>query len=141
MTDAVIEDIVVSGDGGHFLVLLRAGEEDLLPIVIDAFQATALVQAREGRKGERPGPHDLMLASWELLGVKLERVQITDLTDDTFFAVVVLEKSGLHFDLDARPSDALILAASAGCPIQVSTKVLQENAFVDLDPLDDSFEA
>lgn len=129
-------------DGGtHFLVMLRAGGEDLLPIVIDETQAYAILAAREGHDPARPGTHDLLLSVISLLGAELKRVEVTDLKDGVFYGQVVLERNGVDFEVDARPSDALALAARAGCRITVAEKVLEENAFAEDGDEGGSFEA
>jgi len=129
-------------DGGtHFLVMLRAAGKDLLPIVIDETQAYALLAAREGHDPARPGTHDLLLSVVSLLGAELKRVEVTDLKDGVFFGQVVLERNGVQFDVDARPSDALALAARAGCQILVADGVLEENAFAEDDGEGGGFEA
>lgn len=131
----------MSGEGTHFLVLLRTVEDEILPIVIDHLQAMSLVSARMGEKPERPHTHDLMLSTIEMLGATVERVEITDLKDGTFFGQVVLHRAGIAIDLDARPSDALALAARADCPILVAKQVMELHAFTDDLSSEDGFEA
>jgi len=121
-------------DGGtHFLVMLHAGGEGLLPIVIDETQAYALLAAREGHDPARPGTHDLLQSVITLLGSELKRVEVTELRDGIFYGQIVLERNGVEFEVDARPSDALALAARAGCQILVAEQVLTENAFAEDD--------
>src|SRR3990172_6148849 len=111
MIEVTVEDIAVSGDdGARFLVLLKAPGGDLLPIVVDALQALAIAAGRQEERPERPLTHDLMLSTLELLGASLQKVEITDLVEGTYYAMLVLERQGMRFDVDARPSDALALA-------------------------------
>lgn len=132
MVEVKLEDIAVSGeDGARFLVLLSAPNGTLLPIVIDALQALSIASGRASERPERPMTHDLMLSMLGLLDATLERVEITDLVDGTYFAVVVVARHGVAFDMDARPSDALALAVRAGCPIWVSEKVLEASGLSD----------
>lgn len=132
MVEVVLEDIAVSGeDGARFLVLLKAPTGELLPIVIDAMQAVSIVAARNSERSARPMTHDLMLSMLELLGASVLRVEVTELIEGTFFAVLVLERQGVRFDLDARPSDALALAARVGCPILVAEQVLEASGLSD----------
>ena len=132
MIEVTLEDIAVSGeDGARFLVLLKAPSGDLLPIVIDALQAVAIAAGRHGERHERPLTHDLYLSTLELLGAALVRVEITDLSEATFFATVVLERQGVRYDVDARPSDALALAVRAGCSIWVAEHVLEASGLSD----------
>ena len=131
MVPVTLEDIAVSGDENQFLVLLKGPDGDLLPIVIDAMQALAIAAGRAGEGPGRPLTHDLMLSMLELLGAKVSRVEITDVADGTYYAMLVLERQGVHLDLDARPSDALALAVRTGAAIFVAPHVLEQNALSD----------
>jgi bifunctional DNase/RNase len=131
-----LDDIAVAGDGNRFLVLLRTeeGEGDdgasvkVLPIVVDAMQAIAIAAGSNGKSPERPLTHDLMLSMVTAMGATVERVEVNDLRDGTYFATVWLERSGLPFEIDARPSDALALAVRAKVPIFVAEQVLETSA-------------
>ena len=131
MIEVSLEDIAVSGDENQFLVLLKGPEGDLLPIVIDAMQALAIAAGRAGEGPGRPLTHDLILSMLERLGAKVSRVEITDVAEGTYFAMLVLERGGVHLDVDARPSDALALAVRTGAPIFVAPHVLEQNALSD----------
>lgn len=126
-----LEDIAVSADENQFLVLLRSEKGELLPIQIDALQAIAIAAGRSAEKTERPLTHDLLVSVLEMLGATVARVEITDLIEGTFFSMLVLERSGVQFDVDARPSDALAVAARTQAPIFVAEHVLEENSLRD----------
>lgn len=136
MVEAHVEDIAMSGEGGHFVVLLRTGDGDVLPIVIDGLQAMSLLAARMEDPPERPNTHDLMVSVLDMLGASVQRVEITDLRDGTYFALLVLEKGGVSYDIDARPSDAIALAVRTGSPIYIAPRVIEQHAFSE-DPLHD----
>lgn len=131
MVRVELEDVAVSADENQFLVLLRGGKGELLPIEIDALQAISIAAGRSGDKPERPLTHDLLVSVLEMLGAQIARVEVTDLVDGTFFAMLVLERSGVQFEVDARPSDALALAVRTKAPIFVAEHVLDENALRD----------
>jgi uncharacterized protein len=131
MVEVTLEDIAVSGDENQFLVLLKAPGGELLPIVIDAMQAIAIAAGRTSEKPERPLTHDLMLSLLELLDARVARVEITDMVGGTYYAMLVLERSGVHLDVDARPSDALALAVRTRSPIFVADHVLEQNGLSD----------
>lgn len=138
MVEAQLEDIAVSGDGSQILMLLKTEESgEVLPIVIDMAQAVSIAMARSGETAQRPLTHDLMLTTLGLFDAKVSRIEITDLVEGTFYAMLVLERQGVRFDVDARPSDALALAVRAGAPIFIAEHVLERNALSD-DLLDDS---
>jgi uncharacterized protein len=132
MIEVTVEDIAVSGDdAARFLVLLKAPGGDLLPIVVDALQALAIAAGRQEERPARPLTHDLMLSALELLGASLQKVEITDLVEGTYYAMLVLERQGMRYDVDARPSDALALAVRAKCPVFVAEHVLEANGLSD----------
>jgi len=131
MVEAVLEDIAVAADGNQFLVLLKAGDDNILPIVIDPMQAMAIAAGRGEDLTERPLTHDLMVSVLDLFDVKVARVEITDLIEGTYYAMLVLERRGVHFEVDARPSDALALAVRVGAPILIAEHVVEQNARTD----------
>jgi uncharacterized protein len=131
MVEVTLEDIAVSGDENQFLVLLKAPGGELLPIVIDAMQAISIAAGRAAEKPARPLTHDLVLSMLELLGATIARVEITDMIDGTYYAMLVLERSGVHLDVDARPSDALALAVRTDARIFVAQRVLEQNGLSD----------
>lgn len=142
MINAVIEDIAMSGEGNHFLVLLRTDADEILPIVVDSLQAMSIIAARVDEPPERPLTHDLMISMIDMLGARLVRVAITDLNEGTFYAHIVLDRGGVEVELDARPSDALALAArDKSCPILVSKAVMALHAFTDDMSGDEGFKA
>lgn len=131
MVRVELEEIAVSGDENQFLALLRSPDGEILPIQIDAMQAIAIAAGRSRESLERPLTHDLMVSVLELLGVKLSRIEVTDLRDGTYYALLMLDRSGVTFEVDARPSDALALAVRVGAPIFVATHVLEHSGLRD----------
>ncbi len=107
------------------------GDGDILPIVIDAVQAISIAAGRSGDAVERPLTHDLLVSTIEMLGGSVERIEITDMVDGTYYAMLVLERSGIRLEIDARPSDALALAVRVGAPIFVAEHVLEQNALAE----------
>lgn len=128
MVEAHVEDIAVSGDDSQFLVLLKTEGGDILPIVIDAMQAISIAAGRSEDRIERPMTHDLMVSMLEMLDAEVVRVEITDMVESTYYAMLVLERSGVKLEIDARPSDALALAVRVGAQVFVAEHVLEQNA-------------
>lgn len=129
-----LDDIAVSGEGKQFLLLLRPDDEDdtrVLPIVVDALQALAIAAGRNGDKPARPMTHDLILSLLEVMGASVAQVEITDLSEGTFYAMLGVERGGVRFDVDARPSDAVAVAVRSDAPILVSEHVLEASALDD----------
>ncbi len=128
-----LEGIAVSGDENQFLALLRAPGGEVLPISIDSGQAISIAAGRGSERPERPLTHDLVMSILELLDATVERVEITALEEGVFFASLVLARSGVSFEVDARPSDAMALAVRAGAPVFVAESVIEAAAMRDDD--------
>jgi bifunctional DNase/RNase len=77
--------------------------------------------------------HDLIRSFADHLGVRIERIVITDVKSSTYYASIAFASKGLHRTLDARPSDAIALALRAGCPIYATQDVLNRRTAVHLD--------
>lgn len=133
MVKVELEGIAVSGDENQFLALLRAPSGELVPIRIDSMQAISIAAGRSSERPERPLTHDLMTSILELLDATLERVDVTDLKDGVFYAMLVLERSGVRFEVDARPSDAMALAVRTNAPVYVAERVVELAAMRDDD--------
>jgi bifunctional DNase/RNase len=111
------------------IVLLR--EESgarFLPIFIGSPEATAIVYALQGLETPRPMTHDLFKTVLDDLDAKLEKVEITELNNGTFFAEIELERGGETTRISSRPSDAIALAVRYGgaIPIFADEAVLEE---------------
>ena len=112
------------------IVVLKGVEtETILPIWVGAFEANAIALEIEKVVPQRPMTHDLLRNLIVQSGLQAERVIVTDLLDNTFYAVVeLIDKNGEIVSLDARPSDAIALALRLDCPIYVDQKVLDVSA-------------
>lgn len=111
------------------VVLKGVDSETVLPIWVGAFEANAIALEIEKVVPQRPMTHDLLRNLIVECGLSASRVIITDLLDNTFYALVELTNSqGELVSLDARPSDAIALALRLDCPIFVKQKVLDLSA-------------
>ena len=120
--------------GGAYAILLREiGAARRLPIIIGAFEAQAIALEIEGIKPPRPLTHDLLKHMIDNLGATIIEIIIDELRENTFFAKIVLEVSGLSNEIDARPSDAIALAVRVRSPIYVAESVMEAAAFVPSD--------
>ena len=106
------------------VVLKTQKGDDLLPIFVGLFEANAIAQQLEHSVSPRPMTHDLLGNLIEALRAKVNRVVITDLKDNTFFALIYLDVQGEIVAVDARPSDAIALALRARAPIFVEESVI-----------------
>ena len=97
-----------------------------LPIVIGGFEAQAIAVALERMQPSRPLTHDLLKTVIAELGGTLTSVIINDLSDDIFYARLVLDADGRHVEIDSRPSDAIALAVRMKAPIYVAENVMDQ---------------
>ena len=107
------------------VVLKDVGSDTVMPIWVGIFEANAIAIEIEKVSAPRPMTHDLTRNLMRYMDSQLERVVITELRDDTFFAVLWVRHDGELMTVDARPSDAIALALRSDCPIYVSEQVMQ----------------
>ena len=108
------------------VILEELASERLLPIWIGFFEARAIKHELAGAAERgRPLTHDLCGDLLAAAGGKIVQVAITELRQSTFFATVTVEHGGQRSDVDARPSDAIVLALRSGAPILVEERVLE----------------
>jgi len=107
------------------IVLKDIASETVMPIWVGIFEANAIAIEIEKVAAPRPMTHDLTRNLIQHLNARLERVVISELRDDTFFAVLWLRQGEEPLVIDARPSDAIALALRADCPIYVAEEVMQ----------------
>jgi bifunctional DNase/RNase len=107
------------------VVLKDVGSDTVMPIWVGIFEANAIAIEIEKVSAPRPMTHDLTRNLMRHMNAQLEKIVITELRDDTFFALLWIRQDGELMTLDARPSDAIALALRADCPIFVSEQVMQ----------------
>jgi len=113
--------------GGQIVVLGEKNGERVFPIYIGLYEAHAMNMSVQAKKTERPMTHDLIYNILDGVNLKLEKICVDVLKDDTFHGKLVLRnQKGEEFWVDSRPSDAIILAAKRNTPIFVSEDVLNE---------------
>src|SRR6266571_8031764 len=112
--------------GTPIIILKDVNSETMLPIWVGAYEANAIALEIEKIAPPRPMTHDLLRNLIVELGLKVERVVVTSLRDNTFYAVIELTaEDGELMRLDSRPSDAIALALRADCPIFVDVEVIK----------------
>lgn len=120
LVDVSVRGIALDEERRHPVVLLKAeDDEEILPIWIGAAEATAIFTAVAGKSFERPMTHDLLKILVDVLEATVERIEITGLQAETYFARIVLKRGDDDFYVDARPSDSIALALRAGAPLFV----------------------
>ena len=131
MIEVTIDSVRVSLMSQHRIVVLKdADAPRYLPIWIGPFEADAITIELQGVEVQRPLTHDLLKAIITSLGAQVERVAITELRNDTFFAQITLQVDGRRMEVDSRPSDAIALAVRSRVPVFVSEEVMDQSAIV-----------
>jgi len=108
-------------------VLKDVDSELVLPIWVGMYEANAIALEIEKATPPRPMTHDLLRNAIRGLNAQVKKVVVSELRDDTFYAVIWMDQDGELVTIDARPSDALALALRSDCPIYVSRQVLDNS--------------
>lgn len=115
------------------IVLLKdLDDKDVLPIWIGLLEASSIATALENINTPRPMTHDLVKNILDNLGAKIVRIEVNDLKDNTYYALLHLEIDNKRFVIDSRPSDAIAIALRTNAPIFVEESVIKKSAKVDL---------
>ena len=131
MVEVTIDSVRVSLMSNHRVVVLKETDgERFLPIWIGPFEADAITIELQGVEVARPLTHDLLKSVIYLLGAEVTRIVINDLSNDTFFARIVLDAEGDEIEVDSRPSDAIALAVRCSIPLLVADHVMDRAAIV-----------
>ena len=116
------------------MVILQGVEKNtLLPIWVGIFEANAIALQIERIDTPRPMTHDLLKNILLHLDATVEKIVVTDLQDNTFFATIHLDMNGDRVTIDSRPSDAIALALRTDAPIFVTQDVLNSSTNISLD--------
>jgi bifunctional DNase/RNase len=111
------------------IVILKDTDNKLnLPIWIGLLEATAMATEIEGIKMARPMTHDLLKNILGEVGCSVESIEITELKENTYYALVRINIAGRQLDIDSRPSDAIALALRTKSPIYVAKAVLEASS-------------
>jgi bifunctional DNase/RNase len=121
-----IRGLVMDPSTSTPIVILKDTQGDtVLPIWVGLYEANAIAIEIEKTTTPRPMTHDLLRNLVQGLNGTVERVVVTELRNDTFYAVVWMRQGDEVVTVDARPSDAIALALRCDCPIYVSEEVLR----------------
>ncbi len=125
MIPVKVKEIVMDQSHNPLLLLVDMKEQDVLPVGIGFWEAQAIALKLKGQSSPRPMTHDLMGMICGELGARVEKIEIYDVYEDTFYANIYLEKEkeGEEVIVDARPSDAIALAMTVGASIYLSNRM------------------
>ena len=129
MVEMTIDSIRVSITNYQRVIILREkNAERLLPIWIGPAEADSIAVKLQDVSVPRPLTHDLLENVISNLGAKIDHINVSKLSDDTFYANIILNIDDRMIDIDSRPSDAIALAVRAKAPIFVDDSVLDKAA-------------
>ncbi|MBU1852522.1 MAG: bifunctional nuclease family protein [Candidatus Omnitrophica bacterium] len=112
--------------GEQVIILKERDGARVLPIVIGIMEVTAIKMKISGITPPRPMTHDLLWTTIKQLGAKLDKIIITKLEQNTFFAKLVIQMDGRVEEVDSRPSDSIALAIRANAPIFAEEELLNK---------------
>jgi len=126
-----IENIMVNTINDSRVVLLKEDEgERYLPLWVGAAEANAIALKLENVEVPRPLTHDLAKSVIESLGASVKQVLVTELREEVFYGIMVLNRAGQELRIDSRPSDCMAIALRFKAPIYVEEPVLDEAAMI-----------
>jgi len=116
------------------VILKETHGERTLPIWIGLLEATAIASELEGIKFSRPMTHDLLKSIMDMIDVEVNKVEVCDLRNNTYYALIHMTHGDKEIAIDARPSDALALSLRVKAPIFVAEEVINKSKQIDLTP-------
>jgi bifunctional DNase/RNase len=129
MQEMVIYGVSFDMVGKQPIVLLKTTDGNkFLPIWIGHPEAAAILMKLQGASTPRPMTHDLLTEMLTQLDARVSKIAVTELRDNTFYALITLVVNGSEVEIDSRPSDAIALAVRSGAPIFAADAVIEESA-------------
>ncbi len=129
MQEMVIYGVSFDMVGKQPIVLLKTQDGNkFLPIWIGHPEAAAILMKLQGANTPRPMTHDLLTEVLEQLDARIIRIAVTELRENTFYALITVAVDGSEIEIDSRPSDAIALAVRSGAPIFAAEAVIEESA-------------
>ena len=129
MIEVNVNGIFLTQSQASGIILKEKNGERTLPIVIGEYEAQSIALGLENIKPPRPITHDLTLSILQSCGVTMDSVLITELKNNTYYAVIRLKKKLKYWDVDARPSDAIAMAVRSTIPIFVDEEVMKVGSY------------
>jgi bifunctional DNase/RNase len=129
MIEVLVNGIFLTQSQASGIILKEKNGDRTLPIVIGEYEAQSIALGLENIKPPRPITHDLALSILDTCGVKMDSVLITELKNNTYYAVIRLRKKLKYWDVDARPSDAIAMAVRSMIPIFVDEEVMNVGSY------------
>ena len=129
MQEMVIYGVSFDMIGKQPIVLLKTADGNkYLPIWIGHPEAAAILMKLQGASTPRPMTHDLLSEMLQRLDAHVVKIAVTELRENTFYALITVAVNGSEIEIDSRPSDAIALAVRAEAPIFADDSVIEESA-------------
>jgi len=129
MVEVKINGLFLTQSQASGVILKELDGDRTLPIIIGEYEAQSIALGLENIKPPRPITHDLTINIIESFGGQIERIVVTELKNNTYYAVVEIRRKMKLFEIDSRPSDAIALAVRNNIPIFVAEKVMQKGSY------------
>ncbi len=129
MIEVKINGLFLTQSQASGVILKEVDGDKTLPIIIGEFEAQSIALGLENIQPPRPITHDLMLNLLNTLESKVERVIISDLRNNTYYAIIQVRRKSKVYEVDARPSDAIALAVRQNIRIFVEEEVMRKGAY------------
>ncbi|NIS70969.1 MAG: bifunctional nuclease family protein [Proteobacteria bacterium] len=142
LVEMKIKSLTVDPSSKAFVILLSDLEnKHALPIWIGPLEANAIALKLEGVASHRPMTHDLIRDILGVLNSEIVKIEVMDLRDNTYYALIHVKADGKEITIDSRPSDAIALALGTGAPIYVTEEVLSKAKPISSDQLEEWLES
>jgi len=122
-----------STSNGFVVLLMDLANKTGLPIWIGPFEANAIAMKLKKMGSHRPMTHDLIHSILKTLESKVMKIVVNDLKDNTYYALIYLNRKGEEIIIDSRPSDAIAIALAVDAPILVSERVIEKARTIDME--------
>jgi len=129
MIEVTIDGIFLTQNQASGVLLKENGSDRTLPIIIGEYEAQSIALGLDNKKPPRPITHDLILKLLDAANLTLERIVISELRDNTYYAVIHLESTYGKLEVDSRPSDAIAIAVRLNARIFVEEEVMDQAAY------------
>ncbi len=125
MLEMKVKAVTISESGELTVLLTDTEEKKILPIVVGALEAHNIALPLQGEIPLRPLTHDLLKSTITHLGGKIEKIIITDIRENTYFAEIFIRQNDQLSAIDSRPSDAIALALRCGAGIYMAPRLIE----------------
>lgn len=129
MIEVKINGLFLTQSQASGVILKELNGDRTLPIIIGEYEAQSIALGLENIKPPRPITHDLTLNIIDNFGAQIERVVVTELKNNTYYAIVQIRRKMKIYEIDSRPSDAIALAVRNDIPIFVAEEVMEKGAY------------